>query len=132
VLGQDVFARGAPEDFVEADRSRLLLELPALVRGYLSAIRRSAGTRRYRPVPVTLWSVQDALARLARLLGNLPDWAALEQFLPATLGDPLQRRAALASTLLAGLEMARGGMLRLRQETAFGPILVCRQDAPHV
>jgi segregation and condensation protein A len=128
VLGQDVFARGAPEDFVEADRSRLLLELPSLVRGYLGAIRRGAGTRRYRPAPVTLWSVQDALTRLARLVGSLPDWAALERFLPANLGDPLQRRAALASTLLAGLEMARGGVLRLRQETAFGPILVRRRN----
>ncbi len=37
---------------------------------------------------------------------------------------PLQRRAALASTLIAGLEMARGGTVRLRQEEAFGPILV--------
>jgi segregation and condensation protein A len=132
VLGQDVFARGAPEDFVEADRSRLLLELPALVRAYLAAIRRSAGTRRYRPAPVTLWSVTDALTRLAHLLGSLPDWAALERFLPGNLADPLQRRAALASTLLAGLEMARGGQLRLRQETAFGPILVRRKDQADV
>ena len=52
--------------------------------------------------------------------------ADLDQFLPETLGNPLERRAALASTLLAGLEMARGGAVRLRQETAFGPILVRR------
>ena len=43
--------------------------------------------------------------------------------------NPLERRAALASTLLAGLEMARGGVLRLRQEEDFGPILLRRADA---
>ncbi len=83
-------------------------------------------TRRYQPRPLTLWSVKDALQRLAALVGSLPDWTSLEQFLPETLGNPLERRAALASTLLAGLEMARGGAVRLRQEQAFGPILVRR------
>ena len=130
VLGQDVFARGAPEAFVETDRSRIAVDMAALLRAYLAAARRAAGTRRYRPLPLTLWSVQDALARLGALLGRLPDWASLEQFLPERLGSALERRAALASTLLAGLELARGGTLRLRQEAAFGPILV-RQGDPH-
>jgi len=40
-----------------------------------------------------------------------------------------ERRAALASTLLAGLELARGGTLRLRQQDPFGPILLRRADA---
>jgi segregation and condensation protein A len=35
----------------------------------------------------------------------------------------------MSSTLLAGLELARGGELRLRQEQAFGPILVRRGGA---
>ena len=60
------------------------------------------------------------------MLGSLPDWTNLDQFLPETLGSPLERRAALASTLLAGLELARGGAVRLRQERQFGPILVRR------
>ena len=124
VLGQDVFPRGAPEDFVEQDRSRLALDMPGLLRAYLSALRRAAGTRQYRPRPLTLWTVQEALTRLGHLLGRLPDWASLEQFLPEGIAGGTERRAALASTLLAGLEMARGGALRLRQEAAFGPILV--------
>jgi len=129
-LGVEVFARGAPEDHTEIDRSRLALDLTSLVRAYVQMARRMAGrTRAYRPRPVSLWSVQEALGRLARLLGSVPDWTNLEQFLPEGLGDPLQRRAALASTLLAGLEMARGGALRLRQEAPFGPILLRRAEA---
>jgi segregation and condensation protein A len=41
----------------------------------------------------------------------------------------VERRAALASTLIAGLEMARGGMVELRQDRAFGPILLRRAEA---
>ena len=126
LLGHDVFARGAPEDHTEIDRSRLALDLASLVRAYLLGMRRGAGTRRYRPRPLSLWSVKDALQRLAALLGSVPDWTSLDQFLPDTLGGPLERRAALASTLLAGLELARSGGARLRQERDFGPILVRR------
>jgi segregation and condensation protein A len=128
-LGQEVFARGMEESFTETDRSRLALDVNGLLRAYLAALRRAAGLRQYRPAPVTLWSVQDALRRLARLVGSLPDWAALDQFLPDAMAGPLERRAAMASTLLAGLEMARGGIVRLRQEEAFGPILVRRGQA---
>jgi len=129
-LGHDVFARGAPEDLVETDRSRLALDIPGLMRAYLSAMRRAGARRRYRPATLSVWTVKDALSRLALLVGNLPDWASLEQFLPEDLAGPLERRAALSSTLLAGLEMARGGAVRLRQEAEFGPILVRRGDLP--
>lgn len=128
-LGQDVFARGAPEDHTEIDRSRLALDVGALVRAYLAAMRRGARKTTYRPRPLTLWTVQDALRRLGMLVGSVPDWTSLERFLPDSLSGPTERRAALASTLLAGLEMARGGAVRLRQDQAFGPILLRRGGA---
>ncbi len=128
-LGQDVFARGAPETLVAVDRSALALDMPGLLRAYLGAVRRAGSQRRYHPAAVTLWTVQDALGRLGGMLGRMPDWSSLERFLPDDLRAPLAHRAALASTLLAGLEMARGGALVLRQDEAFGPILLRRQEA---
>ncbi len=128
-LGRDVFARGAPERLVAADRSRLAADLPGLLRGYLGAVRRLARQRTYRPGRTVLWSVQDAMDRLAAMLGRQVGWVALDRFLPPLpmdqpLTDPLARRAALASTLLAGLEMARGGTAELRQDQPFSAILL--------
>ena len=87
-LGHEVFARGAPEDHTEIDRSRLALDLGSLMRAYLLAMRRRVGARRYQPRPVTLWSVKDALQRLGMLLGSLPDWTSLERFLPESSRRP--------------------------------------------
>src|SRR5690349_526129 len=70
-LGQDVFARAAPEDHTEIDRSRVLVDLPGMVRAYLASVRRGAGQRRYGPRPLTVWTVKDALDRLGALLGSL-------------------------------------------------------------
>ena len=122
-LGQEVFCRGMPEDFAVIDRSRLALDVGALVRAYLAATRRAAANRRYVPPPMVTWSVADALDRLRGLLGALPDWSTLERFLPPLpSATPLARRAAYASTLLAGLELARTGRVALRQDVSFGPI----------
>jgi segregation and condensation protein A len=121
-----------PENFSETDRSRLALDLPGLMRAYLAALRRGTRNQAYRPEPLTLWNVRDALARLSVLVGSLPDWAALEQFLPDHLATALEWRAALASTFVAGLEMARGGTVRLRQQRAFAPILLRRTEPDDV
>src|SRR4051794_32390791 len=126
VLGQDVFARGAPQSHEEIDRSRIALEAGPFVRAYLDAVRRGTRATPYKPRPLTIWTVQDALRRLADLVGTLPDWTTLQEFLPENIESPTERRAALSSTLLASLELARGGVVRLRQEEAFGPILVRR------
>jgi segregation and condensation protein A len=132
-LFRDLFPRGAPEDLTVQDRSGLRADLPALALAYVAGRRRAIARRPYRPKPRRVWSVQEALARLSRMLGEFPSWAVLQRFLPeAAAGeealDTVERRAALASTLVAGLEMARGGALELRQERPFGPILLRRAE----
>ena len=123
-LGLEAFARGAPETLVAIDRSQLAADLPGLLRAYTAARRRASAKAPYAPHRPPLWTVADALARLGRMLGRVRHWTALEQFLPALPADTVQRRAAVASTLLAGLELARTGEVDLRQEIMFGPIHV--------
>jgi segregation and condensation protein A len=126
-LGQEVFRRGAPESLVAIDRSSIAADLPGLLRAYLAATARRRVAATYRPRALTRFTVQDALARLRRLLGEgvrHPGWRTLEAFVPGEAEEPGERRAALASVLLASLELARLGEAGLRQETPWGPVLV--------
>jgi segregation and condensation protein A len=130
ILGQDVFALGALEDHTVIDRSRLVIDQAAFLAAYLRGVRRGTKATRYEPRKLSWYTVQDALRRLGSLLGSLPDWSSLERFLPdGVMSDPMEKRAAMSSTLLAGLELARDGRLHLRQEEAFGPILVGPREA---
>jgi len=133
-LGRDWFARGAPEDLTITDRSALRADLAGLALAYAAARRRGAASAAYRPKPRRLWSVAEALTRLEAILGAMPSWGELRQFLPEHLPeDPVEARAALASTLIAGLELARGGGIDLRQDQPFGPILLRRaEEGPDV
>jgi segregation and condensation protein A len=128
-LGREVFNRGLPESLRVEDRSGIAADLPSLLQAYAAARRRALAQRPYTPKPRRLWTVGDALARLSRLIsampvGRMPSWAVLQGFLPEGLTDAVERRAALASTLVAALETARGGTVELRQDREFGPILV--------
>ena len=124
-LGQDVFARGEPE---AAPGAAPAADLTALLRACLVLLELPARERTWRPSPPPLWRVPDALAHMRALLVGLPQGAALEAFLPAAVEQGpvarLQRRAALASTLVAGLELSRDGAVALSQDVEFGEIHV--------
>jgi segregation and condensation protein A len=123
-LGIDVWPRGAPEGLVERVEGGVRLSMSEMIAAYAAARRRSLGRRTYAPPPLDLLSVEEAIARLNRLIGAVPGWAVLSQFLPEGLGRGLPTRAAMAAMLIAGLELAKSGNVDLRQEQAFGPIYV--------
>lgn len=129
IVGADVFVLGARENHTIIDRSRLVIDQAAFLSCYLRAVRRGTKAVAYQPRKLSWFTVQDALKRLSSLLGSMPDWTSLEHFLPSLVPGSMEHRAAMSSTLIAGLEMARAGEVRLRQEHAFSPILVARGRA---
>jgi segregation and condensation protein A len=124
-LGRQVFGRGARE---EEPQPIPLADITELLRACLRLIALPMRQRVYRPNPPPLWRVPDALARIRGMLAAMPGQGApLAHFVPRTGGrarTTLQRRAALASTLVAALELGRDGVLTLEQEGAFGDIQI--------
>ncbi len=126
-LGHEVFGRGAPE----AEPLPVpLADITELLRACCRLIALPTRDRVYRPSPPPLWRVPDALARIRANLAELPESGApLGRFLPTKAEEgvmALQQRAALASTLVAGLELGREGVVALEQEVAFGAIVLRR------
>jgi segregation and condensation protein A len=87
----------------------------------------------YQPPVSDLWRTPDAIAQVRRLLAASCEAWPLERFLPEISADAshraLRRRAALASTLMAGLELARDGTLAVDQCPPFGTILFAAAGA---
>ena len=69
----------------------------------------------------SVMTLEEAIERVARMIGMALDWTFLESFLPDT-EDPQLRRSALASSFLAALELARRGRLDIAQDEPFSPI----------
>jgi segregation and condensation protein A len=128
-LGRDVFGRGTAERHNDGGR---IGDITELLRACLVALHvpEQADADRRRPPP--LWQVNNAIARMRQLLGALPDGSLLMAFLPevdgAEPGSATRRRAALSSTLVASLELARSGALALGQDAPWASIRVQRRD----
>jgi len=62
------------------------------------------------------------------MLGRISDWSALDRLLPLEWSGPARRRSAMASTLLACLELARDGKVEIQQAAPFAEIYVRDRD----
>ena len=120
-LGRDVFARGEPAPLRVVAETTYDVSLYELLSAYGRSRSRNQATT-LRIEPIDLYSVNDALHRLTRLLGAMPGWQTLSAFLPHDLEGGLLWRSAIASTFSATLEMSRRGQLRIRQDGPFEPI----------
>ena len=119
-IGRDVFVRGAPEGLRLVRKSNWQVREFDLFAAY--------GVVKARTQPAmhvvharSVMTLEEALERVARMVGTALDWTFLETFLPQTQ-DKQFRRSALASSFLAMLELARRGRLEFAQEDTFGPI----------
>jgi segregation and condensation protein A len=129
-LGQDFFARGEPDPQIVDTTTVFNASLYDLLTVYAS-IQDRQGASTLQITPAKLYSMDDALERLGKLLGHTPDWTTLSRFLPDGIADDLVMRSAIASTFAASLELARQGKLQLNQSQTFAPIYVrARQDTP--
>ena len=131
-LGLDIFGRGDPEPIQIIKNPIYELSLFELLKAYGDQ-RRKAQASTYSLVPLELYSIDDALARIETMLGKGPDWQTLASFLPPGLRDGILRRSAVAATLLVGLEKTRQGETEMRQNFAYGPVYLRRKpSAPPV
>ena len=63
-------------------------------------------------------------------MGKIADWSALTRLLPFEWSGGARRRSAMASTLLACLELARDGRVELQQMAPFAEIFIRDRDQP--
>ena len=126
-LGQARFVRGAPEQFTSVSESVWTASLYDLLACY-GDIQSSAEGETLTIAATKLYSVDEAAKRLRHLISSMSDWTVLQHFLPPNLSKPLDIRSATASHFAASLELAREGVLRMRQDSHFAPIYLKTRD----
>lgn len=128
-LGRDVFARGMPEVPKTVRETTYTAEVYDLLKAYAEQRRRTI-----KVVHVVkarrVWSIKEARQRLEKLVGaSAGDWTQLDLFLEQYLPKGEEERSAVASSFGATLEMAREGLVELRQDEPFSPIYMRKREA---
>lgn len=127
VLGRDVFARGAPEPLIFDTKREYGDNLIDLLKAYAERRQKKMRRQTYTVKKVHAWSIKDARNALERLVGVMNDWGTFDTWLADYMMEPGMRRSVTASSFTASLELAREGLLDLRQEGPFKPLYVRRK-----
>jgi segregation and condensation protein A len=122
-LGLHVFARGMPQPVVVQKTPQWSATIYDLLSAYAQQRQKTAMSRvsfRRRVV----WSLVEAREALQKVVGRALDWTPLDMFLMEYLVEPEMRTTVRASSFVATLEMAREGLVEMRQDGAFAPLML--------
>lgn len=124
LLGRDVFAVADRGETFVTTQLEFDLKFHDLINAYGRIIAEQTAAF-YAPKPRKLFKIEDALERLATMIGLARDWISIDTFMPVDeLNDYMVKKSAVSSTFGAFLELAKQGKIDLKQEKNFGPIFM--------
>jgi len=128
-FGLQFFPRGLPEGVRVLKTPLWQADLFELLQAYAKQ-RVAAVDRTYKIEPPKVFTIEEARARIERMLGSIPEWTELTKVSP-TKDIDAPAASVVASSFNAALEFAKNGALEIRQLGHFEPIYVRkRRDAP--
>jgi segregation and condensation protein A len=127
-FGIAFFPRGAPEGVRVLKTPLWQADLFELLQAYARQ-RVAAVDRTYKIEPPKVYSIEEARARIARMLGAIPEWTELTRVAPIRDVDA-PASSVIASSFNAALEFAKSGEIEIRQLAAFEPIYVRKRREP--
>lgn len=106
------------------------VSLYELLSAMAEPIKRNEQQKVYHIKPLNLFSMEAAYNRLQAMLGVMPEWSSLQSFMLIVEegASNLTRRSAMAAAFVASLEMAKLGMVELRQDERYGSIYLRRKE----
>jgi segregation and condensation protein A len=131
-LGRDVFVRGQWPSISPTTESTSDIDVIEFLWASMALFDDDSptpgGSDAYRPPVRELYSVPEARARILQRLSETPGGLTLEHLLPDEAAmeeiSALRKRSAWASTLIAGLELAKQGDVQLAQTDPFTAVHV--------
>ena len=122
--GRDFFVRGVPEDVTRIRQIRHTATLLDLMQGY-ARLRTRDDFRPYSMEREHVMTLEQALERMRGLIGFAGEWTDLLSWLPdGWETNPARRRSATASHFAASLELAKLGIIKIRQSDTFAPLQI--------
>lgn len=123
-LGQDFFKPANRNESFVTKQLQFDLKFHDLINAY-GRILAEKQAAFYQPKQRKLFKLEDAIERLATMIGLAKEWISIDTFMPLDeIEDYLVKKSAVSSTFGAFLELAKQGQVFLKQDKNFGPIFM--------
>ena len=126
-LGTHFFKRGDPEFFNINNTVNYELSLYDLIKTYGKIVTKD-NNKSIIIAETKLYSVEDAINRLKKLLKTSDGWLNLLDFIPKNIINKLEIKSSLASHFVASLELVKEGDISLKQDNFNDKILISSKN----
>ena len=78
-----------------------------------------------------LYSVDNAIQRIKGMFGSLSEWTNIMNFLPQFGFNQIINKSSITSNFVASLELAKNGLVEVKQNETFGNIYIRTKNNEH-
>ena len=128
-LGMHFFARGMPQPVVVQKTAEWQGTVYDLLSAYARQRQKTAMSR-VQFKKRFVWSLVEAREALQKAVGRALDWTPLDSYLIHYMSELSMVTTVRASAFVATLEMVREGILDIRQDEPFAPLMLRAKPSP--
>ena len=123
LIERDIFYRGFADGIKVKYKISYTSNLYDLLKSYSSIISKNHISSLTIPSS-DLYSVEEAIQRLKNIFSSIKEWTNFINLIPKLTGNKMVNKSAISSNFVASLELAKNGLIEVRQKETFGNIFV--------
>lgn len=124
LINRDVFYGGSNEGIKIKYNITYSASLFDILKTYSSIINTTNRKSNLTIASSQLYSVDQAIERLKQMLGVITEWTNFLNIVPKFHTDSIINKSSLSSNFVASLELAKNGLIEVKQDVTFGNIFI--------
>jgi segregation and condensation protein A len=124
ILNRDIFYGGSDEGLKVKYNITYTATLFDVLNSYANILSKKEVVSSLTIPSSELHSVDQALKRIKSMFGSIHEWTNFMTLIPEFINSNLINKSSLTSTFVASLELAKNGLIEVKQKETFGNIFV--------
>jgi segregation and condensation protein A len=128
LLGRDIFYGGSDQGLKVKYDISYTSSLFDILKTYSNLLTSKDKISSLTIASSDLFSVDDAISRIKNMFGSIKEWTNIMNFLPKFGMNNLVNKSSITSNFVASLELAKNGLIEVKQNQTFGNIYIKYRD----
>ena len=129
ILNRDFFYGGSNEGLKVKYNISYTANLFDILKSYADILSKKAAAPSLTISSSELYSVDQAMKRIKSMFGSINEWTNFMNLVPRFVNNSLINKSSLTSSFVASLELAKNGLIEVKQKETFGNIFVRYKQA---
>ena len=124
ILNRDFFYGGSNEGLKVKYNISYTATLFDILKSYANILTKKEVVSSLTISSSELYSVEEAMKRIKSMFGSINEWTNFMTLIPKFINNNLINKSSLTASFVASLELAKNGLIEVKQNETFGNIFV--------